>query len=103
MSALGAIRKTTPPRLFGINGANIVCTTSALMEPTSEAETLALSALENDPDPYICIECGRPRRHNYCPAKGRGKVDHKVLLRSSVDIELQVYLYLLAAPKRNRT
>ena len=76
---------------------------SESMEPTSEAELLALSALQNDPDPYICIVCGRPRRHNYCPAKGRGKVDHKVLLRSSVDIEMQVFLFLLATPKRQRT
>jgi hypothetical protein len=70
------------------------------MEPTSERELLAIATLEQDTDPYICIVCGRPRRHKYCPIKGRGKVDHKVLARDSISLEMQVYLFLLGIPRR---
>lgn len=70
------------------------------MEPTSEREVLAIAALEADTDQYMCVICGRPRRHNYCPSKGRGKVIHKVLRRDTLSMELQVYLYLLAIPRR---
>lgn len=71
-------------------------------EPTNQAEQLALAELTNHQGANFCIVCGRPRRHKYCPIKGRGGIDHKVIERNKLSLEMQLYLYLLGPTRRGK-